>query len=1169
MTYKYTQPTITDSKKNQKAFAGRTFPYSSLEDSRRFEELIYSIYKLEIEDGNLKGKFDEIKILQGVRERGRDCSLHIKGKNFGLIQCKFSIDDKTRISAPECAREIIKFVLHYLLDNHLIYDEDNFLYYFSVSCGFTENALTLLNDFNNKITKEVDFEKWTKYVINNNDGLKSHSYNLIKTDLKRILQKIKIKTLIPQDYNLLLNKHGREAILKTFFEVRTVVETKPIEDLAKEIRKNNEYSDISKTPIKRIIQKFKEASYHLLEYQDSFENVNNSHIERSETNQIYKWIKAPIGKNDPIALLVGNAGTGKTVILKDLFKKLYADAVPTIGLKADRYYVNNIKELEGKINLEDSIEKSINKLKVEHDKIVIIIDQIDALSQSLSANRSFIDTFNLLVRGLIKIDGVRVIISCREYDLNYDTSLQSYKDKKTINVDFLKEQDVRNILIKLGLKTNIISSELIKLLRAPLNLNVFCKVYNPDVQTNTIKSLHDLYNELWKQKILNVKSESLGFRNVKQLVYTIAKDMYKRQILSLSTNLIDEDFSSELSYLKSNEIIHEKDNNIYFFHQTFYDYSFAKQFTEENNSITRYILENEQSLFIRSSLKMIISFYRDQKHSQYISLYNSVLFSSKYRFHLKLLLINLLGYQNIITKEEIVLVEQKILKNDKLKRIFLESVSSKDWLTYLINNNILDTLIFPKIIWYEKNETLAWCLNVFFRKEMPSSNEREEKGIRLCQAVLQRHLPNERKIILNYLMTLKDFVGKGLYILRLLYFVEIWDEKNAFNLFEKHISESKKNRFDYYKILEDAVKHNIDWVINTYKGDLVERINKNIIAVTDKLWMEHHEGMLIEQLFKNNKEKAFDFCLSIVMLISGKTSGNDSTEGGIALYDDWAFDLFDYDKNSHFSDYNSIYKMLIDYVQEFSQSNQKKFKSFLDTYKDSNSITVLKLIIYGLTANPQEFINDILEFIKLFDRKGGLKSKDSIQYLLRQLLKSSYDYFSQNQKDTINEIILNIRSEDEMWTYLDEITGKKRFGTRSGLNKYTYLQVIGEEHTLKQPLLRKAYQELKRRYHIVKDDEPHKIRSFGIGAPLSPTAYETMTFNQWEVSFIKYNEGLKREFGSSKGGLREHSVAFKEAVKKKPNHFIIFIEKLIDENKVPEDYIINGLLDSKRVNAMC
>lgn len=280
---KYTQPDLSDLKEAPNkpvAFCGQRFPYTAL-GYGRFEELLYSIGKLLIMEGrDWNGKYDKLHLLGGVRDRGRDVALYQNGKSYGLIQCKHSIHSGSKITKPECAREIIKFVLHSFLDKRLIHDPKNFTYWFAVSHGFNEKALALLVDFNKQILKQKELKKWTKDVIEAHRGLSDLTYTHIESELKTVLKDITIETIGPQDLDLWLNTNGFKPIIKTFFEVKTVTESEPIEKLTEQLKKQNEYRSTSNIPVDVILKKIDDASYHLTEYNSSFTGVDHSHVER-------------------------------------------------------------------------------------------------------------------------------------------------------------------------------------------------------------------------------------------------------------------------------------------------------------------------------------------------------------------------------------------------------------------------------------------------------------------------------------------------------------------------------------------------------------------------------------------------------------------------------------------------------------------------------------------------------------------------------------------------------------------------------------------------------------------------------------------------------------------------------------------------------------------------
>lgn len=1160
----YTQPDIKDAANKPLASPNKGYPYSDLDD-RRFEELLYSISKLRIEK-DWKDKYDEINLLQGVRERGRDCSLHLEGKSLGLIQCKHSIESGNRISKPECAREIIKFVLHYLLDKRLIHDSKNFTYWFAVSFGFNEKTKDLLDDFNNEILKQTELKDWTETVINANEVLKHLKYTDIESDLKSILASITIKKIIPQDLDTLLNADGFQSIIKTFFDVRMVVESEPVEKLTEELKKQSEYQTTSNIPVDVILRKFDHASHYLTDYNCSFEGVDNSHIERKETNDLLQWIKSPLEKDEqPVVLLVGGAGSGKTVILKDVFLKLRQTCIPAIALKADRLYAESITDLQNKIDLEDSFEKVVRTLSEASERVVVLIDQIDALSQSLSAKREYLDAYNLLVRKLIAIDRVRVVISVRAYDLDYDNELKFYKNQKNFKVGLLDVSQVTQVLVKLGIRENEVPAQLLNLLQTPHHLNVFCKVYDSQTNLRSITTLHDLYESLWIQRIARVPATSPASSDkCTNLVFAISEQMHREQRISTPSKPFSAAFKDEFDYLKSSGIVTETDKEVQFFHQTFFDFAFAKQFVQNGNPVTSYILENHQGLFIRSSLKMIIGFLREQDHAAYIKALETILLSSKYSFHIKLMLLNLLGFEEVLTTEEKRLVKSRILSNKELKLPFLESVTGNSWFTFLLEEGGLNNLITQKIGWWNKlaerdwgkaNKVVDKIKNLLHYK---NTSERWDAQISLLWQILVKQLPKSRQSVCDFLLNCPDFEGKSRFIFRLLYHVKEWDIPAAFQLFEKHQAEAGIDRFGYYKTLEDALNFNVDWVTQKYKTHCLNKIEA-IKGTNEKPHFEHQDEELIKKMFDFDTTKALDFSLDIIKLISTKTSAEDKSK----LYIDLGFWWFDYERHGRSHGYEAIYHLLVDKVQEQAQQTTPWFDQFFTDHLNSNSITILRLLFFGLLENPAHYANGIFQLMELFHQKDGLEGDDKIQFQFRQLLKAVYPHFNQAQKEKIDKIILAIKSKYEVRIYTDDNNKKRHTLMSYGHHQFLYMSAIPLDEVMARPQLKKCFQELQRKFKTVKDEEPNKIRTFGVGPPMDSSAYDKMTFDQWEQTFEKYDAEYQAEFASSRGALLEHSRAFQAEVKNRASHFFPFIEKLIDENKVPYQYIVAGLTGLK------
>ena len=95
------------------------------------------------------------------------------------------------------------------------------------------------------------------------------------------------------------------------------------------------------------------AAFHLINI--DFHHLKNSFVKRKEIDLLFNWIKGDLDKEEPnVKLLVGNAGMGKSVVIKQVIQKLDADGIKCFALKADRFQMpsgmTNNEQLEALIN---------------------------------------------------------------------------------------------------------------------------------------------------------------------------------------------------------------------------------------------------------------------------------------------------------------------------------------------------------------------------------------------------------------------------------------------------------------------------------------------------------------------------------------------------------------------------------------------------------------------------------------------------------------------------------------------------------------------------------------------------------------------------------------------------------------------------------------------------
>tara|TARA_R110000744_G_scaffold111486_1_gene209740 strand:+ start:1912 stop:6369 length:4458 start_codon:yes stop_codon:yes gene_type:complete len=929
-------------------------------------------------------------------------------------------------------------------------------------------------------------------------------------------------------------------------------------------------SIITSMDFNQIERSFDKASFFLSRVKNYFDKKQSSHIDRKETKKIIDWVVADLkdGKKN-LLVLEGDKGMGKSVILKDVYEELKSQNFTILGIKADKYYANSPRELENKIFVDDNItfSKIIGALNTNKRKLVIIIDQLDALSQTLSSNREYIQTYNRIVSELLGEKNIRIIISSRSFDLKYDAELSVYKSNEYHNIktSLLEEKEVINTLQNFGV--NCSQKKVLELLRTPNQLEVFCKLPNKNkINLDTLSSLKDLYDTLWKSLIIPMVDLKLS-----ELLYSIAIEMYDRQQIVVNDKFSDK-YYSEIQYLLSNQLIIKEESEIQFFHQTFYDYAFSRQFVEKGNDIFNYLNENEQNLEVRSIIKMVFEYLREYDHGRYVLSINSILKSSKYRFHIKSLVISNLGIVTNPSNQEKEIFHRYISKNYLFQDVFVHSIVSQGWVEYLIHQKALNKFLFNQ-------ETLANKIHKIYKKQSVFRIDLLEKFdsgniVDYQRDLVWRFFRNNINIvplsIMKYLDELEDFDDKPNFNERVLSGLNEWEHEKLLPFFEKYITfneESKgRDNFWYYEILKKIFEHHELYVINLLKPILIDVFSSGNSWHSNKFLHEQEE--LLKAIIAKSPEVGFSFILDIYKTVIDENKDESHLEEiKSPLYKCSKFiDGFSSKEDAHIVVEDLLVKHL---KSEFQNSNY--ILQFFDEHKNSNSIDIIRLILLTLKNEKVRYIDSVYEFIGIVCAKNGFSGyDDKFQLYFRQVIGQYFSHFSSEQKEKVTEILISIKSPYDFKYYKYENDEGREKINFYGISekKFLFIKQLPKVEIWQIPTLKKAYQEYYRKFGDVDSNKALNVsssRSYGVGAPLSQKAYKEMDLENWQNSMSKFNDDYRGERGP-KGGKLEHSRAFVDSVKSNPNKFYDFILSLFENENVSNDYIssgVDGLIQAK------
>jgi hypothetical protein len=1113
----YEKPLINSSDNKPPAIAGKPYLYDQLADSRRFEELVYSLYKAEIE-GDGFGNFDDISLMSGVREKGRDCALLRDGKNHGLIQCK---KYGRAYSKDDFGEEITRFAMYALVEKTLIHDADDFTYYIAVINGFVLSCNDLIDDFNRNIVSEKGLDKWITA------GLKQPSLRLlglrdVKREVLEILSRIRVKRIQDIDLDRLMAKAGNTQMASLFFELRTVTDNSLVEKLLN--RK------LSAEDIKR---ELKRASVTISAQKNEFAGIPGSHIVRKETRQLFDWVMAP-GRRDSqdreenICLLAANAGMGKTVIIKDLYDQLDAEGIPVLALKADQSYAGSIRGLQERIGISEPLYDFIERCKQLFPKLVILIDQLDALSQSMSADRSFLNSYTQLTNNYKYDPAVRIIISVRLFDLYYDPALNIYHHIKSFEVSKLDEKVVLDLLAELGLGKHSITDGLLELLRTPNHLDIFSRVFKTGGNFAGIRTLVDLYDELWKVKVLHPAGTSpIGPASLVELLYEVADEIYSRQVITVSETKFEK-FTRELSYLRTERLVNAGQHGLQFFHQSFYDYVFARRFVQAGTTLKAFLEKEEQSIMARSAFKMIVNHLRAFDPGQYIAQVRETLTDKRYYFHIRHLLISFLAGLETPLPEETALVEAIVLPDPLYREVFLEQVMGKTWLDLLFDQGLPEQLLFPA----------AGKRGLFQSREKHQQEEVAAKNRKLAILfnLLIKNLPYDRDRVIGFLFKVPD----DNFVFRILFNLKEWNNPKAFELLDRFDENMNVSSWGYFSLLQGVADFAPGYVFEKLKRNLFEQNSGRPRQEDDR------ESRLLKVLFGKIPE---ELCLYAIGVLETEIPKKTFDYADSRLLNDYFVGGIDLKEKETSLRGEGFYKLFARQMRVFGRQQAPFFLDFLKEQLRSPYRSMIRLVIFTLQGNEAIYPGEIFDLLLYLQSQEVFDNHGRLNYELRVLLGGAYKHFSAEQQSAVKQMILNLKVPKE---------GRRYWG----LTKLFFLNVLSPEVVSGDRELKRAFQELIRLHGPEKERAPQgAVLSGAVRAPLSDSAYARMSQAGWIRSFRKYDRFYDRRANGRflSGGLSHHAEAFLKASSANPAKHLAILTEVAGDESIEMEYAIKGI----------
>lgn len=839
--------------------------------------------------------------------------------------------------------------------------------------------------------------------------------------------------------------------------------------------------------------------------------VANSHIARHQVAEINDWIYGRGSDIDKrVCLLAGDAGVGKSAVIKEVIDSLDTDTYKCLCIKAD-----SIDESGNNVTLE-KMRDSLEFYSIGKNSVLLIIDQIDALSQCMSNDRRHLNVMMTMLSSLEDWPNVRAIVSCRNYDLNYDSDLFALKNKaKQINIGELTDAEVTTALenIENGLRDKL-DDTTFRILRTVQYLNVFCILYERRKSELKFESSSELYDLLWTEYI-NKAPVHIDSEKLEQTLYHIAKEA--RNVGTLRPNLIPTTAQKKFfDYLASNGLINIEGNSVSFFHQSFYEYALARQYTSSGQSLLNDFKDDFQGLELRALVKVVLEYERSHNGNLFSKEARSILESESARLHIKLLVISVLAsiqYPQPIEKR---LIKDICKKDIKVLLYFLRGVQSDEWFV-TVYNLVKDVL--PDL---KKDDATLF-------------------GIIGCLSKFAFSHPPKVYDLVDTITDAETRIFSTAYILR-----SHNDYREECVIKAYHASRPQNMHFTV-DLIKDAFHTNEKFALLETKSLIVDYL-------TSEEDENRHDGyelvdVLFPQLF-NTRPK--DFLLTLHSAIV-TTIEKTSYEGDHGFTYTKVFNGLSYDGYTE-----KLLKIYEDLLTRFS-SEVTIMRPIIENLLYLRNETSISMAFSAMSASPAMYDN-LIRTLVADDIAINNHLQGDVKFFYLKMINSWYQTLNDVEAAGYQRQILSYRSPDDSYFDKDR-RWDNNLCPRLWRDKWELICNTLPENELI-PEMKKCSQELLRRFgrHSKVERPNHNITAaYYCGGVVSDEIYSRFSLRNWLTSFQKLDENRGWRNGKPPISLSEHANAFKKCVTANPDKFRDFVREISARKDVKGIYKIAGV----------
>lgn len=817
-------------------------------------------------------------------------------------------------------------------------------------------------------------------------------------------------------------------------------------------------------------------------------------IERAEIGSVLEGFRF-----NRVGLVVGTAGGGKSSVLEQVVTSLQSSGAEVLALRLDR-----LDPFASTINLGEQLGFTTSPaatLGVAADgrDAYLVIDQVDAVSLASGRMPESFDVVMDLIDEAMSVGNVRILLACREFDVDNDhriRALASRGDVFNVEVGALDDATISSAVEAMGLAPARITPSQRKLLATPLHLVLLNTIADQD-DALAFQSRGSLFEAFWdrKRQSARARREGVRFNDVISLVANAASD---RQVLSVPIELLDQgDLIEDANVLVSENVLVRDGDRIAFFHETFFDYAFARHWITRSESIVDFLLRDEQELFRRAQVRQILQHLHQREPDRFLAELESLLEHADIRFHIKATALAVFGNLQAPGTAEVELALRLAVAVPTLAPHLWHQLRQPQWFRA-----------------FDKDGHIASWL---------SSEDVDAKTLALDLMVSgSRQHGDDVAVLLAAQADKPEYLE---WIRRIVRFAHVHEQRELFDLM---LDATRQGAFDdsgheLWHSARDLAQRQPMWAIELLQVRLVDRDDSLTLDQGGKVAALGVRDYSAAELVRDAaalEPEAFLATVVPYLLKVMKATEYRPTDAGPLLDQHFHVRIAEHDVGDRDLD-NALFDSTARAIERLATSDPEGVRATLQVLADDPHEAAQFLLFRGLiVAGPA-----LADWAAALLLEGGERLECGYisdgDWVSREVVKSISPHTSDKLHKRLEALFRDLRNPYEQ-------------PARSGWTAFTFLSALAEARLTATGKGR--LEELRRKFSA---QEPVAPRGMVVGTVVSPIGDEAatkMTDSQWLRAMAKYNAD-DHDWDTLRGGARELSQQLQRRVAEDPLRF--------------------------------